>query len=57
MVDGNGGAPELPEVGSVVEERGATWTVTDVAEQGLVRSPADEGRPGRQHVVSLQSIE
>lgn len=57
MVDGNGGAPELPEVGSVVEVRGATWAVTDVAEQGLVRSPADEGRPGRQHVVSLQSIE
>ena len=49
--------PALPEVGSVVEVRGSTWAVTDVRAQGLSRSPADEGRSGLQHVVSLQSLE
>ena len=49
--------PELPEPGRVVEVRGATWAVTDVREQGLPRSPADEGRAETQHVVSLQSLE
>ncbi|MDR1238464.1 MAG: DEAD/DEAH box helicase, partial [Propionibacteriaceae bacterium] len=49
--------PELPEPGRVVEVRGATWAVTDVQEQGLLRSPADEGRAETQHVVSLQSLE
>lgn len=47
----------LPEVGGIVEVRGSTWAVTDVREQGLSRSPADEGHAGRQHVVSLQSLE
>lgn len=49
--------PALPEVGSIVQVRGATWAVTDVREQGLSRSPADEARSGLQHVVVLQSLE
>ncbi|MDR1387561.1 MAG: DISARM system SNF2-like helicase DrmD [Propionibacteriaceae bacterium] len=49
--------PELPEPGRVVEVRGATWAVTDVVEQGLPRSPADESKAESQHVVSLQSLE
>ena len=49
--------PELPQPGRIVEVRGAVWAVTDVQEQGLIRSPADEGRAGVQHVVSLQSLE
>jgi superfamily II DNA or RNA helicase len=48
--------PEVPEPGRVVRVRGAIWAVTDVVQQGLPRSPADEGRPGRQHVVTLQSL-
>ena len=36
--------PALPEPGQVVEVRGSIWAVTDTAEQGLSRSPADEGR-------------
>lgn len=51
------GVPTLPEVGSIVEVRGATWAVTDVRGQGISRSPADESRGSRQHVVSLQSLE
>lgn len=47
----------MPEVGSIVEVRGATWAVTDVRGQGISRSPADESRGSRQHVVSLQSLE
>lgn len=54
---GQHAVPELPEPGRVVEVRGATWAVTDVTEQGLLRSPADEGRAETQHVVSLQSLE
>ncbi|MDR0945599.1 MAG: DISARM system SNF2-like helicase DrmD, partial [Bifidobacteriaceae bacterium] len=52
--------PQLPEPGQVVRVRGAVWAVTDILEQGLSRSPADEGlasRPGLQHVVVLQSLE
>ncbi|RSX47927.1 DNA helicase [Bifidobacterium castoris] len=52
-----GEMPTLPDVGSVVEVRGATWAVTDVTEQRISRSPADEYIQGTQHVVSLQSIE
>jgi superfamily II DNA or RNA helicase len=40
-----------------VEVRGATWAVTDVRDQGLQRSPADEAKAETQHVVSLQSLE
>lgn len=49
--------PEFPEPGRVVEVRGATWAVADVKDQGLPRSPADEGTAGAQHVVTLQSLE
>ena len=56
-VDTRPAMPMLPEVGSIVEVRGTTWAVTDVTEQGLSRSPADEARSGKQHVVSLQSLE
>lgn len=49
--------PVLPEVGNVVEVRGATWAVTDVQEQGISRSPADESHGRKQHVISLQSLE
>lgn len=49
--------PELPEPGRIVEVRGATWAVSGVRPQGLMRSPADEGRAGNQHVVSLQSLD
>lgn len=49
--------PEVPEPGRVVEVRGSTWAVADVRQQGLPRSPADEGRAQTQHVVSLQSLD
>lgn len=49
--------PPVPEPGQVVNVRGSTWAVADVRQQGLVRSPADEGTPGLTHVVDLQSLE
>ena len=49
--------PACPQVGQVVSVRGATWAVADVVEQGLVRSPADDGRAELQHAVTLQSLE
>lgn len=48
--------PEVPEPGRIVEVRGSTWAVTDVREQGMPRSPADESTPVMQHLVSLQSL-
>ncbi|WP_179701585.1 DISARM system SNF2-like helicase DrmD [Leifsonia naganoensis] len=48
---------EIPEVGQLVNARGARWSVTDVAAQSLPRSSADDGRAELQHAVSLQSIE
>ncbi|MDR3661311.1 MAG: DISARM system SNF2-like helicase DrmD, partial [Mycobacterium sp.] len=50
-------APSLPEPGQVVEVRGATWAVTDVAAQGLPRSPADDTTAQLNHVVDLQSLD
>jgi len=50
------GTPVVPEPGQVVTVRGATWAVADVRQQGLPRSPADEGTPGLTHVVSLQAL-
>ena len=50
------GPASVPEPGQVVQVRGATWAVTDVREQGLPRSPADESHPGLEHVVALQSL-
>lgn len=49
--------PPLPKQGDIVNVRGATWAVVSIQEQGLPRSPADEGRPGLMHVVGLQSLE
>ncbi|MGH3548496.1 MAG: DISARM system SNF2-like helicase DrmD, partial [Pseudonocardiaceae bacterium] len=49
--------PPVPEPGQVVNVRGSTWAVADVRQQGLPRSPADEGTAGLTHVVSLQSLE
>ncbi|WP_225220238.1 DISARM system SNF2-like helicase DrmD [Oerskovia merdavium] len=49
--------PLVPEPGQVVTVRGSTWAITDIRRQGLPRSPADEGRPGLNHVVSLQSLD
>jgi len=48
--------PALPEPGQVVQVRGATWAVTDVREQGLPHSPADDSRTNLEHLVSLQSL-
>ncbi|QGF24997.1 DISARM system SNF2-like helicase DrmD [Raineyella fluvialis] len=47
---------EVPQPGRVVEVRGSMWAVTDVQEQGLTRSPADETIAGLQHVVTLQAL-
>ncbi|MFE2722829.1 DISARM system SNF2-like helicase DrmD [Kitasatospora sp. NPDC059327] len=49
--------PPVPEPGQVVKVRGSTWAVSDVRQQGLPRSPADEGTPRLAHVVSLQSLD
>ncbi|MGH3785212.1 MAG: DISARM system SNF2-like helicase DrmD [Pseudonocardiaceae bacterium] len=49
--------PPVPEPGQVVNVRGSTWAVAEVRQQGLPRSPADEGAAGLTHVVSLQSLE
>lgn len=51
------GLPAVPEPGQVVNVRGSTWAVADVRQQGLPRSPADEGSAGLTHVVDLQSLE
>lgn len=48
---------ELPEVGQLVTVRGSKWIVTDLSEQALERSSADDGKAELQHAVSLQSIE
>jgi len=52
-----GVAPPLPEHGQVVEVRGSAWAVAGVQEQGLPRSPADEGTAHLSHVVELQSLD
>ncbi|GAB3153296.1 DISARM system SNF2-like helicase DrmD [Micromonospora sonneratiae] len=49
--------PLLPQPGQVVTVRGSTWAVVEVRQQGLPRSPADEGAAGLTHVVVLQSLE
>ena len=48
---------EVPEPGQVVEVRGSTWAVANVTEQGLLRSPADEGAAEVTHVVELLSLD
>lgn len=49
--------PAIPEPGQVVKVRGSVWAVTEVREQGLVRSPADDAGPRIEHAVALQSLE
>lgn len=51
------GTTEVPEIGSLVNVRGARWSVTDVAAQSLPRSSADDGRAELQHAVTMQSVE
>ncbi|MFE5410164.1 DISARM system SNF2-like helicase DrmD [Microbacterium sp. NPDC056569] len=51
------GIAEVPEIGSLVNVRGARWSVTDVTAQSLPRSSADDGRAELQHAVTMQSIE
>src|SRR5690242_2199462 len=46
----------LPEIGQLVDVRGARWVVTDVARQGLPRSSADDGPSGLQHAVTMQAM-
>lgn len=48
---------EVPEIGQLVNIRGARWSVTDVSAQSLPRSSADDGRAELQNAVTLQSIE
>src|SRR3954447_20490452 len=48
--------PPVPDQGQVVGVRGSAWAVADVREQGLPRSPADDGQPRANHVVTLQSL-
>ena len=54
---GGAGLPPVPEQGQVVNVRGSNWAVADVRQQGLPRSPADEGTAGLRHVVDPQSLE
>lgn len=48
--------PTVPHPGEVVVVRGSVWAATDVREQGLPRSPADDGEPRINHIVTLQSL-
>ncbi|MFF2371643.1 DISARM system SNF2-like helicase DrmD [Agromyces sp. NPDC058110] len=48
---------EVPEVGNLVNVRGARWSVTDVSAQSLPRSSADDGFAELQHAITLQSVE
>ncbi|UOQ88056.1 DISARM system SNF2-like helicase DrmD [Agromyces endophyticus] len=48
---------EVPEIGNLVNVRGARWSVTDVSAQSLPRSSADDGRAELQHAITLQSVE
>ena len=42
----------VPEVGQIVSVRGANWAVTDVQQQGLARSSADDAVQQLQHAVT-----
>ncbi|WP_210438814.1 DISARM system SNF2-like helicase DrmD [Nocardioides xinjiangensis] len=52
-----GAVAAIPEIGQIVTVRGANWAVTDVTQQGLTRSSADDAVQQLQHAVSLQSVE
>lgn len=47
----------MPEVGQIVTVRGSNWAVTEVQQQGLTRSSADDALAQLQHAVTLQSVE
>jgi hypothetical protein len=47
------GIAEVPEIGSLVNVRGAGWSVTDVTAQSLPPSSADDGRAELQHAVTM----
>lgn len=51
------GSITIPEVGQIVTVRGANWAVTDIRQQGLGRSSADDAVQNLQHAVTLQSVE
>ena len=51
------GSPTLPEPGQVVEVRGSTWAVANVAAQGLPLSPADDATAKLNHIVDMQSLD
>jgi superfamily II DNA or RNA helicase len=48
---------DVPEVGQLVTVRGANWAVTDVQQQGLGRSSADDAVAQLQHSVALQCVD
>lgn len=52
-----GSVAAVPEIGQIVTVRGANWAVTDVTQQGLTRSSADDAVQQLQHALSLQSVE
>ena len=47
---------QVPEAGQTVRVRGSLWAVSEVREQGVRRSPADEATTQRQHLVTLMSL-
>lgn len=53
----DGVAVQVPDVGQIVVVRGANWVVTDVQQQSLGRSSADDALQELQNAVTLQSVE
>jgi len=51
------GGVQVPEIGQIVTVRGANWVVTDIQQQSLGRSSADDAVQSLQHAVTLQSVE
>lgn len=51
------GQAVVPDIGQIVSVRGANWAVTEVQQQGLGRSSADDSIQQLQHAVTLQSVE
>lgn len=57
MVDDAGQAlRRVPEEGQTVKVRGSLWAVSDIREQGVRRSAADDAGTRRQHLVTLMSL-
>ncbi|MGH3997620.1 MAG: DISARM system SNF2-like helicase DrmD [Pseudonocardiaceae bacterium] len=55
--EGDSIVADVPELGQIVTVRGSNWAVTDVNQQGLGRSSADDAVPHLQHAVTLQSVD